>query len=1168
VVLPPRSQLRRTLWYTALVFASMAVLFRPQAAGARVVLVTDTTPPIVTYTVDGIEGNNNWYRGNVGGNYVVVRWSVSDPESPITSTSGCEPAIQINGPNTGTTRTCSATSDGGTTTVTTRLLKIDATPPANLQANAVRPPDHNGWYNQSVNINWGGTDATSGIDSCSSRSYSGPDSGNGSTTGTCTDMAGNVSAAFPFTLSYDATRPNASSAVPGRAPDDSGWYNHSVGINWSGNDGTSGIDSCTVRTYNGPDVGGGTTNGTCTDEAGNTSTALSFPISYDGTAPVVNVSAARATDHNGWYNHAVTITWTGSDPISGVESCTSRNYTGPDVANGSTSGTCTDHAGNTAATVPFPISYDDNAPTATVTPARATDRNGWYNHSVGVTWSGSDPISGIESCTSRTYSGPDVSNGSTSGTCTDRAGNPSASVAFPLSYDATLPNASIATPARAPDHNGWYNHAVAINWSGTDGTSGIESCTSRSYSSPDVANGNTSGTCTDRAGNVSTALAFALSYDSTNPAVAVTPARGPDRNGWYNQSLGLAWSGTDATSGIDSCSGPSAYNGPDSATARATGTCADEAGNVGSGLIQLSYDATRPNATDADAARAPDRNGWYNHAVGITWSGTDATSGVESCTSRTYSGPDADNGTSTGTCTDRAGNTSAAFGFALSYDATRPAVSGTRVGRTPDHNGWYNHAVAIDWNGTDATSGIDFCTSRTYSGPDVANGSTSGTCTDVAGNASANSLAFTLSYDATDPVVAVTAARSADHGGWYNQPVGISWSGTDATSGIASCSAPITYSGPDRANASSVGGCTDNAGNSASPPALAFRYDATAPVVSIAPGRGPDANGWYNHALRIAWTALDPTSGIDSCTSLLYSGPDSGAVGRTGGCTDRAGNASAPSTFRFRFDSTAPGGVAVIPARPPDHDGWYNHPLPIRWFASDLLAGIASCTSLTYGAPDETGGRLVGGCTDRAGNRSVSLPFALRYDEEPPAFTSLKLQGLDGAVAARWRATGASHILITRSPWTGTAAKSDVYSGGGSAFSDRKVENYVRYRYTLTASDPAGNVVQRNAYATPLPVLYAPRPGARLGVHARPVFAWRPAKKARYYNFQLWVDGRRAGSWWPTRARLRLPSRWSLDGETQRLEPGTYTWYVWPGRGARKLGRYGALLGKSTFVVR
>jgi len=455
--------------------------------------------------------------------------------------------------------------------------------------------------------------------------------------------------------------------------------------------------------------------------------------------------------------------------------------------------------------------------------------------------------------------------------------------------------------------------------------------------------------------------------------------------------------------------------------------------------------------------------------------------------------------------------------------------------------------------------------SRTYGGPDDANATSSGSCTDAAGNTSTAALGF--QYDATGPAVTVNAARVPDHASWYNRPVGISWSGTDATSGVDSCSAPITYSGPDSANASSVGGCTDHAGNSASPPPLAFRYDATAPVTSIAPGRAADANGWYNHALRISWAGSDPTSGVNSCTSVLYSGPDAGSGARTGGCTDEAGNSSPPSTFRFHYDGTAPGGLGVAPARPPDHDGWYNHPLAIRWFASDVLAGIASCTSLTYGGPDETGGRLSGICTDRAGNRSATLPFALRYDEDAPSLAALSLKGLDDAVALRWRATGASELQITRSTGADSTNSRDVYSGTGSAFTDRNVENYVRYRYTLTAEDPAGNTVQRTASVMPLPVLYAPRGGAHLRVHARPLFAWKPAKRARYYNFQLWVDGHQAGSWWPARPRLRLPARWSFNREARRLERGTYTWYVWPGRGPRRLGRYGALLGQSSFVV-
>ena len=54
----------------------------------------------------------------------------------------------------------------------------------------------------------------------------------------------------------------------------------------------------------------------------------------------------------------------------------------------------------------------------------------------------------------------------------------------------------------------------------------------------------------------------------------------------------------------------------------------------------LSYDATAPTVTGANASRGPDHAGWYNHALTISFAGADATSGIDTCTQTTYSGPD------------------------------------------------------------------------------------------------------------------------------------------------------------------------------------------------------------------------------------------------------------------------------------------------------------------------------------------------------------------------------------------------------------------------------------------------------------------------------------------------------------------------------------------------
>lgn len=82
----------------------------------------DTTPPVVTPAVVGTIGANGWYRSDVN-----VSWVVSDPESEVTSTAGCEPSV-VTQDTPGHILTCQATSAGGTTSQSV-TVKRDATPP-------------------------------------------------------------------------------------------------------------------------------------------------------------------------------------------------------------------------------------------------------------------------------------------------------------------------------------------------------------------------------------------------------------------------------------------------------------------------------------------------------------------------------------------------------------------------------------------------------------------------------------------------------------------------------------------------------------------------------------------------------------------------------------------------------------------------------------------------------------------------------------------------------------------------------------------------------------------------------------------------------------------------------------------------------------------------------
>ena len=359
------------------------------------------------------------------------------------------------------------------------------------------------------------------------------------------------------------------------------------------------------------------------------------------------------------------------------------------------------------------------------------------------------------------------------------------------------------------------------------------------------------------------------------------------------------------------------------------------------------------------------------------------------------------------------------------------------------------------------------------------------------------------------------------------------------------------------------------------------RRDATPPSIDIQPGRGSDANGWYNRSLVIGIAGGDAMSGLASCTpSRTYTGPDSGAASVTGTCTDQAGN-SRSATFGFQYDATPPN-VTPKPERDPDRKGWYNRRVRVSFVGSDATSGVASCApDVTYGGPDADKTAVSGTCTDRAANTSSATQFELRFDTKPPALTRPKAEPRRKDILVRWAASdGASSFEIARSPGLHGSPWSKLYGGQKSSFVDGRVAEGVRYRYRVTAFDDAGNATVKDVLARAsttelatarskgsraVPALVRPANGARLG--APPLLVWRPVEDATYYNVQLFRNGKKVLTAWPRSRSLRLSSSWRFEGRTLRLSPGRYRWYVWPGFGPRSASRYGKLVGTRTFVV-
>ncbi|MHB1835821.1 MAG: hypothetical protein ACYCXW_12710, partial [Solirubrobacteraceae bacterium] len=175
----------------------------------------------------------------------------------------------------------------------------------------------------------------------------------------------------------------------------------------------------------------------------------------------------------------------------------------------------------------------------------------------------------------------------------------------------------------------------------------------------------------------------------------------------------------------------------------------------------------------------------------------------------------------------------------------------------------------------------------------------------------------------------------------------------------------------------------------------------------------------------------------------------------------------------------------------------------------------------------------------------------------------------DRSVTLLWQtSTGLAPLAslqVVRSPGLSGAAATVLPAGSGSgSYDDSRVYRRVRYRYTLTATDQAGNVTVQSVVVRPGPQLLSPASEAR--VSGPPLLTWTAVPKASYYNVQLF-RGHKLLSTWPTHPRLQLKRRWRFSGQLHRLRPGRYRWYVWPGFGRRAAADYGRAVGSGVFVV-
>jgi hypothetical protein len=266
----------------------------------------------------------------------------------------------------------------------------------------------------------------------------------------------------------------------------------------------------------------------------------------------------------------------------------------------------------------------------------------------------------------------------------------------------------------------------------------------------------------------------------------------------------------------------------------------------------------------------------------------------------------------------------------------------------------------------------------------------------------------------------------------------------------------------------------------------------------------------------------------------------------------------------------------TIAAGPPDPSGSSS---PGFIFTSDQAGSTFACaldkqsfrrctSPITYtNVPDGLHTFFVFATKDKRKDPTPAA-WTWRVDTTPPAPVKIEKANVSyGKLALVWTlAPGTDHVVVLRSTRAKQVAGTQVYRGAGTRYFESKFVNARYHAYRIRSYDKAGNVSAAVEIRVPASaLLLAPSDKARL--HKAPTFRWWTVKKARYYNFQLWRNGEKILSAWPTAAKFKLTRTWKYSGRSYKLKPGRYVWFVWPGFGAVSKGIYGQPVGDASFSV-